>query len=185
MKKSASASSPTLQDTPFDLYRLYMLAETPVEKQSFVLVALATLRAIKSKKNRPHELELACALIVGDALRTLKTLKGSESYKTFLENHKITPTDASICIRLAEDAETFEGLDVSGCTLPAVITKLSDLKQQEAKDALPFAQQLIGEPVSPPQAPTSRIRERGTYERDDDDEVVERMRAMSRNGYLP
>ncbi len=114
MKKSASTSSPTLQDTPFDLYRLYMLAETPVEKQSFVLVALATLRTVKSKKNRPHELELASALIVGNALLMLKVLKSSEAYKGFLEQHEITPTDASIYIRLAENAITIEGLDVSG-----------------------------------------------------------------------
>ncbi|QPN56989.1 hypothetical protein I1E95_02075 [Synechococcus sp. CBW1107] len=183
MKNSAKTSSPTLQDTPSDLYRLYKQAETPVDQEAFVLVALTALRAVKSKKNRPHDLELASALIVGDALRKLRALSGTEAYKGFLEKHKITTTDASTFIRLSEDAGVIEGLDVSGCTLPGVIARLAELKQKESEDALPFAQQLMGNSVSPPQQPTGRIRERGTYERDDDDEVVEAFRAAQRYGY--
>lgn len=81
MNNSVLSSSTALQDYPFDLY---MLAETPVEKQSFVFVALSALRAVKSKKYRPHELEPSSALIVGDALLTLRALQSSESYKSFL-----------------------------------------------------------------------------------------------------
>lgn len=133
-----------------------MLAESPEDKMAFVRTALTALLAVKNKKNRPHELELASALIVGDALRTLKTLKGSEAYKGFLEKHKITPTHALTFTRLAE---TIEGVDLRGCTLQAVIKKLAELKHMGAKDALPFAQQLIGDPASPPHRSTSSSSE--------------------------
>ncbi len=78
-------------------------------------------------------------MIVSDALITLKALQSSDQNRSFLEKHKITTTDASRFIRLAEHAGTIESIDFSECNRPEVINKLAELKQMEAEGSLPYA----------------------------------------------
>jgi hypothetical protein len=184
MKSSAQSQSIKFQDAPGDLWSLYVAASDSGTKHSLVITAITALHAIKGKQTRPSQLELACALIVGDALRSLKDLLPRQAYQAFLAAHQIGSREASLYRLLAENADTIYRERLAGRSLKDIANQLSSVNSKRADDHSAFVQRLVGTLAKPvQQLPTNSGNPVNV--RDDDDDQVEAMRARARNGYLP
>ena len=180
MKPTTQPQSIKFQDKHWDLWSLYASSTDSGIKHSLVITALSALHAIKGKQARPSQLELACALIVGDALRSLKDLPQKQAYQAFLAAHQIGSREASLYRLLAAESDTINREGLAGRSLKDIANQLSSVNSKRADEHSAFVQRLVGTPAKPVQQRCSAV-----YTRDDDDDQVEAMRERARNGYVP
>lgn len=186
MKPPAQHQSIKFQDTPADFWSLYASSSDSGIKHSLVIAAITALHAIKGKQTRPVKLELACALIVGDALNTLKALPQKQAYQAFLASHHIGSREASIYRILAAESEAIYREPLAGRSLKDIVNQLSSVNSQRADEHSAFVQRLVGTPANPiQQLPTNSGQSVNVRDDDDDDDdQVEGIRAIARNGGL-
>lgn len=188
MDPTSSSSIKALQEKLGTFYSLYTLSTAPEQHALFVQLALVYFEKHKSKKSRDVTFEISSALILGDALIALKNSTDPDAYKRFIQEHRITSTNASIWTRLAKQKPLLSTLGLSDKSLSAIVKLISQTDSHESAETDRLAALLAPKPEPLVSTPATTIRERSQVSVDRDQDVedrIEALRGRARNGYLP
>lgn len=184
MKKASSSPSGALKDSPLDLYTIFVNSQDSQAKTLLFGAALIIHRTMKNARVRPQQLELAYALIIGEALNQTRTCQGAKGLQELVTRYHLKPKDVHSFLRLAQNSELILSSSLHGVGIKDILHKLEMVEKEKAAEYNVFTEILLSPPVQNSNKPEPSPVAPTNYCREEDDDVVEEIRAIARNGGL-